>query len=264
MLNKDKVSKRGIVVAVSGYFNPLHVGHLEMIEGAKMLGDHLIAIVNNDKQVKLKGSVPFMGEKDRMKIVGALKAVDKVVLSIDRADTSQCRTLAKVKPNIFANGGDRATTKDIPEAAICRELGIKMVFGVGKKIRSSSILIKNAATNHFQKENTAFRPWGFYTVLLTGRGYKVKKFVVKPGASLSLQSHQYRSEHWVVVSGKAKIQQENKIYLLNENQSTFTPKNCKHRISNCGKKPLEIIEIQSGDYLAEDDIVRYDDKYGRI
>lgn len=255
--------KKPIIVAVSGYFNPLHVGHLEMIEGAKKLGDYLIVIVNNDKQVKMKGSVPFMAERDRMKILEALKAVDKVMLSTDTQDTSQCKTLAKIKPDIFANGGDRATTKDIPESDICRKLGIKMVFGVGKKIRSSSILIKVAAENHFKKTNTAIRPWGFYTVLLTGNGYKVKTFIVKPGASLSLQSHSHRSEHWVVVRGKAKIQQGDKIYFLNENQSTFTPKNCKHRISNTGKKPLEIIEVQSGDYLEEDDIERFEDKYGR-
>ena len=115
-----------------------------MIEGARKLGDILIAIINNDKQVKVKGSVPFMSEKDRMRIVGALKTVDKVFLSIDK-DRTVCKSLTKLKPNIFANGGDRATTNDIPEAAVCAKYGIKMVFGVGKKIRSSSILIKNAA-----------------------------------------------------------------------------------------------------------------------
>lgn len=153
----NKTVKRKTVVVVSGYFNPLHIGHLEMIEGAKRLGDFLVVIVNNDKQVKLKGSTPFMDEKDRMRIVGALKAVDKVVLSIDRKDTSQCKTLAKIRPDVFANGGDRATIKDIPEADICKKLGIKMVFGVGKKIRSSSILIKEAAENHIQKNNSTIR-----------------------------------------------------------------------------------------------------------
>ncbi len=142
---KLKVSrKKPVVVCVSGYFNPLHVGHLEMIARAKKLGDKLVAIVNNDYQVKLKGRVPFMAEKDRLQIVGALKSVDQAILCIDR-DLSVCRTLAKLKPAIFANGGDRHSVGDVPEYSICQELGIKMVDGLGKKIRASSELISNAA-----------------------------------------------------------------------------------------------------------------------
>jgi len=131
--------KNKIKVAVSGYFNPLHVGHLEMMEKAKKLGDQLVVIINNDHQVKLKGRVLFLNQVDRMKIVSAIKWVDKVFLSIDR-DLSVCKSLVKVKPNIFAQGGDRHKG-NIPEADICRLLGIKMVDGLGKKIRSSSILI---------------------------------------------------------------------------------------------------------------------------
>jgi len=139
-----KSPKKLIKVAVSGYFNPLHVGHLEMCERAQRLGNYLIAIVNNDCQVKLKGSVPFMSEADRMKIVGALRWVDEVVLSIDR-DKTVCKTLAKVKPDIFANGGDRHNINDVPEYPVCQKLGIKMVDGLGKKIRASSTLISRAA-----------------------------------------------------------------------------------------------------------------------
>jgi cytidyltransferase-like protein len=141
----ENMKKKKVTVAVSGYFNPLHVGHLEMIEKAKKLGDHLVVIVNNDYQVKLKGSVPFMNQADRMKIVSAIKWVDKVFLSIDR-DSSVCRSLAKVKPDIFAQGGDRKQG-NIPtsETGICRELNIRRVDGLGKKIRSSSILIAGAA-----------------------------------------------------------------------------------------------------------------------
>jgi D-beta-D-heptose 7-phosphate kinase/D-beta-D-heptose 1-phosphate adenosyltransferase len=133
-----------VIVAVSGYFNPLHVGHLEMIEKSRKLGDKLVAIVNNDYQVKLKGSVPFMSQADRLKIVSALKYVDKVFLSIDR-DATVCKSLAKVRPNIFANGGDRKSLNDVPEFGICSKLGIKMVDGLGKKIRASSKLIAEAA-----------------------------------------------------------------------------------------------------------------------
>lgn len=138
-----KNMKKKITVAVSGYFNPLHVGHLEMMEKARKLGDRLVVIVNNDYQVDLKGRVPFLNQVDRMKIVSALKWVDKVFLSIDR-DSSVCKSLAKVRPDVFAQGGDR-NQGNIPEADICRRLKIKMVDGLGKKIRSSSILIAEAA-----------------------------------------------------------------------------------------------------------------------
>ncbi|MFA4871561.1 MAG: adenylyltransferase/cytidyltransferase family protein [Patescibacteria group bacterium] len=130
-------------VAVSGYFNPLHVGHLQMIREAKKLGDYLVVIVNNNEQVKLKGSIPFMTEQDRAEIVRALKDVDEVFIAIDK-DRSVCESLRAVKPDIFANGGDR-NAGNIPEAAVCEELGIEIIDNVGGgKIRSSSELLKNA------------------------------------------------------------------------------------------------------------------------
>lgn len=144
MIKKAIPKKKPVVVAVSGYFNPLHVGHLEMIEKAKKLGDELVAIVNSDYQVGLKGSVPFMNEKDRLKVISSLRNVDRVFLSIDK-DKTVCKSLAKVKPDIFANGGDRKNLNDVPEFGICQKLGIDMVDGLGKKIRASSILIAEAA-----------------------------------------------------------------------------------------------------------------------
>ena len=126
------------IIAASGYFDPLHVGHLECLELAKQLGDKLIVIVNSDLQAKLKKGDSFMNEQDRIKIVSALKCVDEVFLSIDK-DKSQCESLRYLKPNIFAKGGDRMSD-DIPESKVCKELGIKIVDGLGKKIRSSSEL----------------------------------------------------------------------------------------------------------------------------
>lgn len=107
------------------------------------------------------------------------------------------------------------------------------------------------------------RPWGRYEVLLDTPTYKTKKIVVYPGARLSLQSHQHRSEHWVVVSGVAEAICDDKTTILNENESTYIPIGAKHRLSNPGMENLEIIEVQIGDYLEEDDIVRYDDEYKR-
>lgn len=139
-----KISKKPVIVVVSGYFNPLHVGHLEMISRGKKLGDKLIAIVNNDYQVALKGSVPFMAQADRLKIVKALRDVDEVFLSIDK-DKTVCKSLAKIKPDIFANGGDRHSIGDVPEYPVCQKLKIKMVDGLGRKIRASSEIIALAA-----------------------------------------------------------------------------------------------------------------------
>jgi mannose-1-phosphate guanylyltransferase/mannose-6-phosphate isomerase len=108
-----------------------------------------------------------------------------------------------------------------------------------------------------------YRPWGNFGVLCKGDRYQAKEIVVRPGASLSLQRHNHRAEHWIVVSGTAEVICEDKTVVLYENQSTFIPRGSKHRLSNIGKIPLRIIEIQSGEYLGEDDIERFDDIYRR-
>lgn len=107
------------------------------------------------------------------------------------------------------------------------------------------------------------RPWGWYDSIDQGESFKVKRIQVKPGASLSLQKHHHRAEHWVVVKGIAEITNGDQVITLNENQSTYIPKDQNHRLSNPGSGPLEIIEIQTGSYLCEDDIVRFEDSYGR-
>ena len=130
--------KNKIRVAVSGYFDPIHVGHLEYLKMAKELGDSLVVIVNNNYQCKLKKGKPFMDQNDRLEIVKALRFVDEVFLSVDQ-DRTVCKSLEAVKPDIFANGGDRATS-EVPETPICKKYNIKMVDGLGDKIRSSSNL----------------------------------------------------------------------------------------------------------------------------
>jgi mannose-1-phosphate guanylyltransferase/mannose-6-phosphate isomerase len=110
---------------------------------------------------------------------------------------------------------------------------------------------------------TVERPWGSYTVLEKGERYKIKRVVIKPKARLSLQLHKRRSEHWVVVSGTARVIRENETYLVHTNESTYIPINTKHRLENPGEIPLQIIEVQNGDYVGEDDIERFSDDYGR-
>jgi len=135
--------KKEVIVVVSGYFNPLHIGHVRYFKEAKKLGTKLIAIVNNDEQVRLKGSISFMNEKERMEIISSLKSVDKAILSIDK-DKTVCKTLELIKPDIFAKGGDR-TLNNIPEKGICKKLNVKMVFNVGgEKSQSSSRLINKS------------------------------------------------------------------------------------------------------------------------
>ena len=107
------------------------------------------------------------------------------------------------------------------------------------------------------------RPWGWYDVIDQGNRYKVKSIEVNPNASLSLQKHLHRAEHWVVVEGTAQIEVDGKINIIRENESTYIPLGSKHRLLNPGKIPLRIIEVQSGSYLEEDDIERFEDDYGR-
>ena len=108
-----------------------------------------------------------------------------------------------------------------------------------------------------------YRPWGHYTSVVESSRWQVKRISVKPGASLSLQMHHHRAEHWVVVRGTAVVERDGEQQLLGENQSTYIPLGCRHRLSNPGKIPVELIEVQSGTYLGEDDIVRFEDRYGR-
>jgi cytidyltransferase-like protein len=125
-------------IAISGYFDPIHVGHVEYINNAKKLGDWLIVIVNNNKQCALKKGKHFMDENDRVLIVKNIKAVDEVFLSIDD-DKTVCKSLKEVNPDVFANGGDRKNY-EIPESIVCKENNIEIIDGLGDKIRSSSDL----------------------------------------------------------------------------------------------------------------------------
>jgi mannose-1-phosphate guanylyltransferase/mannose-6-phosphate isomerase len=123
--------------------------------------------------------------------------------------------------------------------------------------------IERSGRHHHIHHRQVFRPWGSYDSIDTGDRFQVKRIIVNPGAKLSLQMHHHRAEHWIVVSGTAKVTCNEKVFLLNENESTFIPLGAKHRLENPGAIPLHLIEVQSGSYLGEDDIVRFEDTYGR-
>ncbi|HEY2886180.1 MAG TPA: mannose-1-phosphate guanylyltransferase/mannose-6-phosphate isomerase [Rhizomicrobium sp.] len=123
--------------------------------------------------------------------------------------------------------------------------------------------LKASGRAELSEHKIVFRPWGSYQGVDAGDGYQVKHIMVKPGGRLSLQSHTKRAEHWVVVQGTAQVTCDDKVFSLKENQSTYIPVGARHRLENTSKEPLRLIEVQSGSYLGEDDIVRYDDAYGR-
>ncbi|MDH5378966.1 MAG: mannose-1-phosphate guanylyltransferase/mannose-6-phosphate isomerase, partial [Gammaproteobacteria bacterium] len=123
--------------------------------------------------------------------------------------------------------------------------------------------LKSAGRSEALMHRRVFRPWGSYEGIGLGERYQVKRITVNPGAALSLQMHHHRAEHWIVVKGTAQVTRGEKTFLLSENESTYIPIGEKHRLENPGAIPLEIVEVQSGGYLGEDDIVRFEDQYGR-
>lgn len=144
-----KSNKKKTVVAVSGGFDPVHIGHVRMFNEAKKLGDELVVVLNNDNWLELKKGFAFMPHDERKEVIEAFQSVDRVILTFHEPgteDMSVCRELEHLKPDIFANGGDRKED-NIPEYQVCERLGIKMIFNVGQggKVQSSSWLIKKAA-----------------------------------------------------------------------------------------------------------------------
>ncbi|MDI6802120.1 MAG: mannose-1-phosphate guanylyltransferase/mannose-6-phosphate isomerase [Thermodesulfovibrionales bacterium] len=135
--------------------------------------------------------------------------------------------------------------------------------GHSQRVREVIKKLEQAKRKEVAEHVTTYRPWGSYTVLEEGSRYKIKRIAVNPDARLSLQKHLHRSEHWVVVKGTAKVTIGDKEIFIHENESVYVPKSTLHRLENPGKVPLEIIEVQNGEYVGEDDIVRIDDEYGR-
>lgn len=282
----------------SAYCNPLHPWHIECFELSKSRAgaDELWVIVNNDRQAELKrGEKSFQDEQFRFKVVESLKSVDRVFLSIDQ-DGGVCRSLetlideaqfsGKYERIIFTKWGDRFAT-EIPEAQILREKGVEIVDGLGAKTHNSSdfVKLKNKADESDLKKTLAeipkdlhqeryleigYRPWGVYYVLEDAPQFKVKKIIVQPGARLSLQSHKQRSEHWTVVEGIATVDVRDpefsdveQIRMLRSNEGCYIPQWYLHRLENRSESPLVIIEVQSGDYTGEDDILRFEDDFWR-
>lgn len=199
--------------------------------------------------------------------IGSWSALAELVAPDERGNRASCDTVLLDSDNCFiqsdtrmvaAIGVDDLLVVDTPDALLIahnsRAQDVKSVVAQLK-------LLSHATVHHHRKTH---RPWGTYTVLEEGEGFKLKRIVVKPGASLSLQMHHHRSEHWVVVSGTAKVINGEREILVQRNESTYIPAGTAHRLTNPGVVDCVMIEVQTGDYLGEDDIVRLEDRYGRV
>ncbi len=253
------------VVAVSGGFDPLHVGHVRMFAEARKLGDKLVVIVNNDNWLRKKKGFVFMPEIERLEVVRACKGVDDVILTQhapNDEDATVCRELARLRPQVFANGGDRGAF-NTPEAELCQKLGIEMVYnvGAGGKIQSSSWMIRDAAEALKKHE----RPWGHFYNHHSLPGVHLKTLHVNGGARLSLQRHKYRNETWVLVSGDAQAvvgtsPDELTEHELDTGKPFDVPVGTIHRLTSRAGGVL--VEISYGKF-DEEDIERFQDDFGR-
>lgn len=248
------------------YANPLHGGHIDVMDAAKieLKCDNLIAIVNNDYQVRLKGSIPFMDEKSRLRIIVSLKPVDLGMIAVDQ-DPTVVESLKHIRgelPNdelLFLNGGDRGAT-NTPESEYCASAGIACVYNVGGgKSNHSSKLIENAIIASRKKTT---KPWGEYTDLYRDNNTVFKEIVVHPGQKLSLQYHYKREEFWYVLSGYGIANTGSGQKFVRPGDSLHIKVGEIHNVGNPTNEPLIIREMQCG-VCEEEDIVRLEDIYGR-
>ena len=241
------------VSIVSGGFDPVHSGHINLMLAARELGDQLIVLLNSDEWLSRKKGRPFMNFFERKMVLENLWFVD-YVLDFDDSDNSAVDGLEKVvsmykqKDDLyFCNGGDRNSLDDIPEKGVP---GIQLKFGVGgdTKINSSSKLVNE----YFSRP--AERDWGNWDVLKNYEhlGVKVKELIIKPGQSTSMQRHRYRSEFMFVADGELT----NMDRVTEKHNYTMIGQGDWHKLENKGKKDLHIVEIQYGTACVEEDIER--------
>ena len=246
------------IVIATGGFDPVHSGHIAYLNAARKLGDSLMVGLNSDAWLERKKGRAFMPFVERETILMNIKAVD-TVYGFDDRNGSACQLLEWAKKQfpyaefVFANGGDR-TAKNIPEMSV---EGVEFVFGVGgeDKANSSSWILEE------WKAPKTLRPWGYYRVLHEVSGTKVKELTVEPGQSLSMQRHKERSEYWMVIEGKCKVEKESDTLILQHHQNIHIPVGYWHRLSNPFTQPCKLVEVQFGSSCREEDIERRYDKY---
>jgi mannose-1-phosphate guanylyltransferase len=199
--------------------------------------------------------------------VGSWQAVSALTEPDAAGNRGQGERVAIGTRDTFVHAGDRVVaTVGVDNLVIVDTPDALLVAHRDHLQRVREVVGELKARGHdtYKQHRTVARPWGAYTVLQEGPGFKIKRIEVRPGGALSLQLHHRRGEHWVVVSGEARVTNGDRVYPLKVNESTFIPIETRHRLENPGDALLVMIEVQCGDYLGEDDIVRFDDKYGRV
>ncbi len=199
--------------------------------------------------------------------VGSWQAVSNLVPADDAGNRSQGEHVAIDTRGTYIHAEERVVAAigvenlvivDTPDALLVAHRDHL------QRVREVVGELKARGHEAYKLHRTVARPWGAYTVLQEGPGFKIKRIEVKPGAALSLQLHHQRSEHWVIVAGTARVTRGDEVFDIGHNESTFIPIETKHRLANPGTELLVMIEVQCGDYVGEDDIVRFDDQYGRV
>jgi len=253
------------VVLVTGGFDPIHSGHIELLKSARELGDHLVVGINSDSWLTRKKGKAFMPIEERASIVSALECVDEVISFNDNDETANAAIMQVLSTKssrwklVFANGGDR-TDFTTPEYDVYgNHPDVEFAFGVGGKYKknSSSWILKEWS------KPTVERAWGSYTVLDNSDSWLTKKLVINQGAALSDQRHSYRSEHWHVISGMLHVSLQypsgeivNNLY--HSGESFDIPAHTWHKVHNAGETVASVVEVWLGTKLTEDDIERRD------
>ena len=265
------------VVAVSGGFDPVHIGHVRMFEEAKKLGTHLVVILNCDDWLVRKKGFAFMPEDERAELIKKFEAVDDVhihhsddVHVSDALRDYQMDIDGNLYPvHVFANGGDRKDEADIPEAEVCKGKNIELIFNIGHggKVQSSSWLTNAVIEKNGLPRET--RPWGKFETLGQDNHWWVKRLTVEPGHRLSLQSHKKRTELWVCIEGSVtayrgtekgdsyEIVEERE---LNVGDYFYVSTGELHRLGS--KTGGAVVEVATGE-VAEFDETRFEDDYNR-
>lgn len=197
--------------------------------------------------------------------VGSFDAIDEVLPSENGNVIGGDVITIDSKNNMILGSNRLINTIGVQDLIVVDTPDVLLISEKGRSQDVKQVVekLKSDKRKEISENVTMYRPWGCYTVLAEGEGFKVKKITVNPGAKLSLQMHYHRSEHWTVISGTGKLILDDKVVVFKENESTYIPIAVKHRLENPGSIPLSIIEVQNGRYLGEDDIVRFDDVYGR-
>jgi cytidyltransferase-like protein len=228
------------VVVASGFFDPLHVGHIEYLEKAKLLGDKLIVLVNsNDAAIRKKGYY-FMSQNERIRIIQSLRFVDEVFPALDD-DNSVYMSLEQIRPDIFAKGGDR-DINSLPqkEIEICKKYNIEIVAGLGEKISSSSTIV-----NKYGLGKNIESKWGYYNLVYDGENIKIKVLIIIPHSSINLQEYQYIDKEWILLKGSITIVNDYQILVIESNSEHVSiPIQSICQIVNNSDKDVEILEIQ--------------------